>query len=231
MHYVIVENKGVKMIKIYPSLMAANPTDLHKEIGLLQPFCAGFHLDIMDNIFVPNEFWNNPDEVNSLVKMMRSAWLHLMVEKPALFYENLSLPLGTLVSFHIESNVDIFSFAKTIKEKKHRVSIAIRPKTAVSEIIPFFSVADQILLMSVDPGFSGQQFLDNTYERLAELVEYRTQHNAHFRIGLDGGIAEGNIQKLVRGGGDEFAIATAIFQARDHVAALQELQKLTLISP
>src|SRR5438477_12942933 len=100
--------------------------------------------------------------------MITYSWIHLMVEKPASFYENLSLPFNTLVSFHIESNVDVFRFIKTIKEKKHRVSIAIRPKTPVAEIIPFLNAVDQILLMSVDPGFSGQQFLDNTYERLAE---------------------------------------------------------------
>jgi len=216
-------------MKIYPSLMVVNPENLHQEIALLQPVCAGFHIDIMDTIFVPHEMWNNPQEVNNIVNLIAHPWIHLMVEKPDLFYENLSLPTDSLVSFHIESDVDVFRFAKTIKEKKHHVSIAIRPKTPVSEIIPFAHVADQILLMSVEPGASGQQFLVNTYERLAELVEYKKHHNAHFKIGVDGGINQKNIQKLAQNGVDDCAIATAIFQSSDHIAALEELQKLTRI--
>ncbi len=217
------------MLHIYLSLMAVKSSDIKKEINLLQPLCAGFHIDVMDNIFVPNLMWNNPQEVNNLVRQIKSPWIHLMVEKPDLFYAQLTLPEGTIVSFHIETEIDVFRFIKTIKEKKQRASIAIRPKTPIKEVVPFVHVVDQILLMSVEPGFSGQPFLESTFGKLAQLVAYRQQHDAHFKIGLDGGINEENIIQLVQEGMDDCAIAGAIFQHNDHSAALQKLQKLVKI--
>jgi len=206
--------------------MAADQSNLQKEIELLVPYCAGFHIDVMDNVFVPNLFWNNPNEVNEIVTMAKSVWVHLMVNSPIVFYEQLLLPIGSLVSFHIELDIDIFGFAKTIREKKHKVSIAIRPKTPLARIVPFLNIVDQVLLMSVEPGFSGQPFLETTFDRIAELVAYRQEHDAHFRIGLDGGITQENIAGLTAQGVDDCAIATAIFKEEDHVAALQELQEL-----
>lgn len=213
-------------MNIYPSLMAADQSNLKKEIEVLAPYCAGFHIDVMDNVFVPNLLWNNAHEVNGIIKIAQSIWLHLMVENPAAFYEQLFLPIGSVVSFHIESNVDIFDFLKIIREKKHQVSIAIRPKTPISRIVPFLNIVDQVLLMSVEPGFSGQPFLESSFDRLFELVAYRNQHNAHFRIGVDGGVAQENINRLATQGADDCAIATAIFKTQDHVAALQKLQEL-----
>ena len=205
--------------------MVVDQSNLKKEIEQLEPYCAGFHIDVMDNTFVPNTTWN-VEQVNALVKMIKVPWIHLMIENPKVFYEQLFLPAGSFVSFHIELDIDIFEFAKTIREKKHKVSIAIRPKTSLSRIVPFLNITDQILLMSVEPGFSGQQFLSSTFDRLTELVAYRQQHDAHFRIGLDGGITKENIKVLVEQGADDCAIATAIFKEEDHVAALQELQEL-----
>jgi len=177
---------------------------------------------------VPNVTWN-VQEVNAMVKMMTSPWIHLMVEDSIGFYDKLFLPAGSLVSFHIELDIDIDHFIKTIKEKKHRVSIAMRPKTPISDLVPFLNIADQILLMSVEPGFSGQSFLPSTFDRIDELKELGKQHDAHFRIGLDGGINKENIKDLAMKGVDDCAIATAIFKSRDHVLALQELQKLARV--
>jgi len=213
-------------MNIYPSLMAAQQSNVKKEIDLLAPYCAGFHIDVMDNVFVPNVFWNNPDEVNKVINIAQSVWIHLMIQDPQAFYAQLNLPAGSVVSFHIELDIDIFGFAKTIREKKHKVSIAMRPKTPVSRIVPFLNIVDQVLVMSVEPGFSGQPFLESTFEKIAELSAYRQEHKAHFKIGVDGGINKKNISRLAKLGVDDCAIATAIFEKENSVAALQELQKL-----
>ena len=212
------------MISIYPSLMAADPLRLENEIKLLESHCAGFHLDVMDNHFVSNITWGAPT-VNAIANMSKSVWVHLMVEKPDLFYDTLFLPIDALVSFHIESEVDIFNFIKKIKEKKQKASIVINPKTPVERVVPFLNNIDQVLLMSVEPGFSGQPFLQSSFDRLAELVAYRQKHNGTFRIGLDGGIDTTNIKTLVEMGVDDCAIATAIFKHKDRVTALQQLQQ------
>ena len=146
------------MVRIYPSLMAADPLHLENEIELLEPYCAGFHLDVMDNHFVPNITWG-ANTVNAIAKRGKPVWVHLMVEKPDLFYDTLFLPVDSTVSFHIESDVDVFEFVKIIREKKQQVSIAISPKTPISRILPFLVNLDQDLLMSVEPGFSGQHLL------------------------------------------------------------------------
>lgn len=213
------------MVRIYPSLMAADPLCLKNEIQLLAPYCAGFHLDVMDNHFAHNITWG-ADTVNAIAQLGNSVWVHLMVEKPDLFYDTLLLPEDSIVSFHIESDVDVFEFIKIIREKKHKVSLAISPKTPISRIVSFLGIIDQVLLMSVEPGFSGQPFLKSSLPRLDELVMYRQERGNSFRIGIDGGIDATNITTVVEKGVDDCAVATAIFQQQDHVAALQRLQEL-----
>lgn len=212
-------------MNIYPSLMIVPEQELKKEIQILAPHCAGFHIDVMDGIFVPVQFWYNVQHVNAIIARAQKVWLHLMVQNPQAFYEQLDLPSGSIVSFHIESNVDIVSFSKIIREKKQRVSLAIKPKTPIAEIIPFLNAVDHILIMSVDPGCSGQSFLESTYKKIEELVAVRNQLNLKFAIGVDGGINKINASRLAREGIDDCAIATGIFRQADHVAALLELQK------
>lgn len=211
------------MIRIYPSLMAADPLCLKNEIQLLAPYCAGFHLDVMDNHFVPNITWG-ADTVNAIAQLAGPVWVHLMVEKPDLFYDTLKLSSGSIVSFHIESNIDVFGFIKRIKEKKYEASIAISPKTPFSHIMSFLNNIDQVLVMSVEPGFSGQHFLKSSLDRISELVAYRQKAGLAFRIGIDGGINAGNIMSVVEKDVDDCAIGSGIFQNKNSVMALQAIE-------
>ena len=210
-------------MRIYPSLMAADPSHVENEIQLLESYCAGFHLDVMDNRFVPNSALSI-DMVNKVAKISsKPVWLHLMVENPEQFYDAFFLPDDSLISFHIESEIDVYRFVKIIREKKHKPSIAISPKTPLTRIFPFLNIVDQVLLMSVEPGFSGQPFLPESIFRLEELVAYKKQHNYIFRIGIDGGINIHNIKTIVEKGVDDCAVASGIFQHPDHLVALHEL--------
>lgn len=209
------------MIHIYPSLMAADQLNLEKEIQNLKSYCTGFHLDVMDNHFVPNITWGVAT-VNAIAQRA-DVWVHLMIDKPMDFYQQLILRAGTLVSFHIESEVDFFEIIKIIKEKKHKLSIAISPKTPISRIVPFFNIVDQVLLMSVHPGFSGQPFLMGALDRLSEVFAYRQAHNCSFRIGIDGGVNKNNIAMLIKKGIDDYAVGGGIFYRENSVVALQEL--------
>jgi ribulose-phosphate 3-epimerase len=218
-------NKECGMVCIYPSLMAADQLNLEKEVLLLQPYCKGFHLDVMDNHFVPNMTWGAAT-VNALARVSNAVWVHLMVDKPMLFYEKLELPDESLVSFHIESGEDVSEFIKIIKEKKHKASIAISPKTPVERIVSCVNDVDQILLMSVEPGFSGQDFLMDSLQRLKILIELRTSSGASFRIGLDGGIDATKSALLANKGVDDYAVGSGIFQQKNSVAALRDLVAL-----
>ena len=114
---------------------------------------------------------------------------------------------------------------KIIREKKHKVSVAINPKTPLERIIPFLNIVDQILVMSVDPGFSGQHFLENSFEKIAALVECRKSYN-FFRIGVDGGIDATHIKKLMEIGVDDCAIGSGIFKYSNSLDALHKLERV-----
>jgi ribulose-phosphate 3-epimerase len=203
--------------------MSVTPTNLKDEIDLLQPYCAGFHLDVMDNQFVPNTALS-VDTVNNIAKMVnKPVWIHLMVKNPEQFYTQFFLPDDSLVSFHIESEVDVEKFVKIIREKKHKPSIAISPKTPLERIFPFLNIVDQVLLMSVEPGFSGQHFLSESISRLEKLTTHRKKNNYVFKIGIDGGVDINNIKMIAEKGVDDCAIGSGIFKQSDHLVALHEL--------
>jgi len=213
------------MVRIYPAIMGINVIEVEK-LELLKGSFDSVHIDVMDNIFVPN-VTEGAELINDYAtKEGFFVWVHLMMKDPMLFYNKCDLPEGSMVSFHIESCEDILGAIKTIKEKKHSASIAISPKTAVEELVPFLNVVDQVLLMSVEPGFSGQSFLKGVLNKLENLVSYKRVSKLEFRIGMDGGINKKNIGELAKKGVDDFAVATALFGQSDPVGALKELYEI-----
>jgi ribulose-phosphate 3-epimerase len=214
------------MIRLYPSIIAANPLRLYDTLKQLEPYCAGFHCDIMDNHFVPNLTFGAATANAVDAATSTQTWVHLMVDNPLEWCDSLTLKAGSLISFHYETIKDIKKMVARIQEKKWQPSIAINPKTAVEEIFPFLHLIDHVLLMSVEPGFAGQPFLPSTMDKLTKLNEYRTQTKRSFTIAIDGGITRTNIGQLAQGGAHDFAIASAIFNASNPVMALQELQTI-----
>lgn len=214
------------MAHIFPSLTAADQLNLQRDINLLEPYCDGFHLDVMDNHFVPNITWG-ADTVNAIARLTnRTLWVHLMVEKPIDFLETLSLKDHSIVTFHIETIRDTINIINRVKEKNLIPGIAISPKTPIEEIFPLLDVIQHVTIMSVEPGFAGQHFLPSVLEKLERLISYRETSGLKFTIGMDGGINEKNITDLTQRGVDVFGVASAIFGKPDPVAALQQLQKL-----
>ncbi len=213
------------MIRIYPSLISANLLRLADEIKQLEPYCDGFHLDIMDNHFVPNLTFG-AGTVNAISKeSSKQLWVHLMVDDPESWCDTLKLPAETIFSFHVESTKNIGSIIKRIKGNNWQPSIAIKPKTDVSELFPILHMIDQVLIMSVEPGFSGQRFLPSSVDALKKLVAHRDEKKLEFAIGMDGGINNENIAMLAKEGAQDFAIASAIFDQPDPMKALQYLKQ------
>lgn len=214
------------MATIYPSLISADLLNLQAQLEALDPYCHGYHLDVMDAHFVPNLTWG-PAFINAISRSTyKKIWVHLMVEHPLTLLETLTLNPGSMVSFHIESQEEKTKLIKRIKEKQLEASIAISPKTPVDSIFPYLNSIEQVLIMSVEPGFSGQQFLPEVMHKVAQLVAYRSSSRLKFRIGIDGGVNEENIQMIAQSGVDDIACAHAIFGHADPVERLQHLQEL-----
>lgn len=214
------------MVRLYPSLISADLLNLQKAVEELAPAADGFHIDIMDNNFVPN-LTMGPAFANALGRISpKPLWIHLMVTNPRSIIDALMIPVGSIVTFHFESGGDIPLTINIIKEKKYKPGIAISPKTPQERIFPYLNNIDQVTIMSVEPGFSGQSFLQSTMSKIDSIAAYRMTSKLSFRIALDGGINKENIASLVAAGADDFGIAAAIFDAPNRVEALKELKKI-----
>ncbi|MBT3581463.1 ribulose-phosphate 3-epimerase [bacterium] len=213
------------MSKIFPSLISGDLLNLKKQIDELAPHCDGYHIDIMDDHFVPNLTWG-PMFVNAISKStQKPLFVHLMVNNPEVWPSRLQINSSSTLCFHIESAANPVQLIKQIIEKNIVPAIAIRPKTPLEEIYPFLAIVDQVLLMSVEPGSSGKTFLSSTIDRLNELVLYKKDNNLSFSICMDGGIGKENIRMLKNLGVEQFGIASEIFNHADPVVALENLYR------
>ena len=214
------------MAAIYPSLMGANLTNIQEELIKLDPYCQGYHLDVMDGQFVPNTTFES-SFVNQIAKSTyKRIWVQLLVEDPQAWLDKLFLPVESIVTFHIESKGEIIKTIDLIKKKNWAPSIAVNPKTNVDEIFTYLDMVSQALIMSVTPGFAGQEFLSSVTSKVDQLVGYRQTSGLKFDIAMDGGIDKNNIVMLKDHGVDDFAISSGIFKNDNPVEALKELHKL-----
>lgn len=211
------------MAMIFPSLIAADLLNLQKEIEQLDPYCSGYQLDVMDNHFVPNLSFGSA-VVNSIARITyKTIWVHLMVDDPHNWLGKFFLPPDSIISFHLETTKEIRNMIKRTKEKNWLPSIAINPKTPINDAFPLLDDIYQVLVMSVEPGFAGQEFLKNTISKLESLISYRETSGLSFKIGIDGGINLHNIAMLAEKGVDDFAIGSAIFNEKNPIEALKLL--------
>lgn len=214
------------MPRLYPSLISANLVRLEEDIRHLEPYCDGFHLDIMDNHFVPNLTFG-ADMVHAISSTTKKQlWIHLMVDDPLRWCATLQVPAHSIISFHVESTKNIADIIRCITEKNWLPSLAIKPKTDVATIFPWLQAIHQILVMSVEPGFSGQSFLPTTFTIINSLTVQSKKIGINPRIGIDGGVTVKNIARLAHMGVTDFAIASAIFGKHDPVLALKTLKKI-----
>ena len=214
------------MSKIYPSLIAADLMNLRAEIQNLDTECDGFHLDVMDNHFVPNLTWG-PDFINQIANTtQKPLWVHLMVDDPTDWIEKFNLPSHSTIEIHIESEGHVRQNLQRIKERHLNAGIVLNPKTKVETIFPHLDLVDSVLIMSVEPGFSGQDFIPSVTEKIKSLIGYQQQDGIKFDIGMDGAIGPKNIANLQQKKVDWFAIGSSIFNQPNRVKALRELKQL-----
>ncbi|MFC1842376.1 ribulose-phosphate 3-epimerase [Candidatus Dependentiae bacterium] len=214
------------MVKIYPSLIAADILNLQREIKLLEPYCQGYHVDIMDNHFVPNLTWGQMfvDAIDRITA--KPLWVQLMVDDPQNWVDFLALNANSIVTFHFESTSSVKNISDRIKKKNWVPSIAINPKTPVEKIFPFLDIIPHVVIMSVEPGFSGQDFLPKVIDKVDTLVSYCQMRGLKITVGMDGGIKEDNISMLAKKGVEDFVIGSGIFNHENRISAIKKLYEL-----
>lgn len=218
------------MAKIYPSLMAADLLNLQREIEILEKSdIAGYHIDIMDDHFVPNLTWGKMFVSAFASITEKPLWVHLMVDNHHRWVD-LLLPVlnaNSIVTFHFESKNKFREVSDLIKNNNFIPSIAINPKTPVEEVFPFLDVIHHVLIMSVEPGFSGQPFLPEVADKVDMLISACQINGSAVTVAMDGGINEDNIAWLAQKGVEEFGVGSGIFKYEDRIAAVKKLYDLT----
>ncbi|MCF7799554.1 ribulose-phosphate 3-epimerase [Candidatus Babeliales bacterium] len=210
---------------IFPSLIASNLLKLSDTIQTLNTKCDGYHIDVMDDHFVPNLTWG-PDFVSAIIAATNlSLNIHLMVDNPKEWVNRLNLRKQDFFVFHIEALdfSEIKTFIKDIKKIGCKVGIALNPETDVNLLFEYLDILDTILVMSVKPGFSGQKFDSSVLSKIEILNKEKKDKNLSFSISMDGGIDQDNIQELQNLGVDQVAVGSAIFYQEDYLQALKNL--------
>lgn len=152
------------------------------------------HIDIMDGKFVKNSTWNCLDVKNILPNTSKPLDIHLMVEDIEKYINDFSILNPKYITFHLEATDNPIKIIKLIKEKNIGVGISIKPNTDVSKLLPYLSLVDLVLVMSVEPGQGGQKFLDNSVEKINYLYQVRNDKNYNYVIEVDGGVNNTTIE-------------------------------------
>jgi ribulose-phosphate 3-epimerase len=214
-------------IEIAPSILAANFAKLGDDVHVVEEAGADvIHVDIMDGHFVPNISLGIP-VVASLRKATRLPLdVHLMIERPELYIEDFVRAGASRVLVHQEATAHLDRALAMIRELGAEAGAAINPATPVGMLSEVLDKLDTVLVMTVNPGFGGQKFIPNSYEKIRQLNQIRARYNASFRIEVDGGVEPENTAELAQAGANTFVAGTSIFHTADPAAATRHLKKL-----
>jgi ribulose-phosphate 3-epimerase len=214
-------------IEIAPSILAANFAKLGDQVRIVEEAGADvIHVDIMDGHFVPNISLGIP-VLASLRKATRLPLdVHLMIERPELYIEDFIRAGASRVLVHQEATAHLDRALAMIRELGAEAGAAINPATPVGMLSEVLDKLDTVLVMTVNPGFGGQKFIANSYEKIRQLNQIRARYNASFRIEVDGGVEPENTAELAQAGANTFVAGTSIFHTTDPAAATRQLKKL-----
>jgi len=212
-------------ILIAPSLLSANFLHLAKDVEMINESRADlFHLDVMDGHFVPNITFGFSiiSQIKSIA--VKPLDVHLMITNPECFLEEFKAAGADMLSVHYETCPHLHNTVTKIKHLGLKAGVVINPHNPVSllrDILPF---ADYVLLMSVNPGFGGQQFIQNTLQRIQELKQMKLQLNPALQIEVDGGVSLENASALIAAGADILVSGNAIFGSSNPKAYIEKLK-------
>ena len=213
------------MALISPSVLAADFLHLAKDIELVNKSKADwFHLDIMDGVFVPNISYGMPvmKSIQSLAQ--KPLDVHLMIVEPERYFEEFQ-KLGTeYLTIHAEASTHLHRSIQVIKSLGMKAGVALNPHTPISAVEEVIQDIDLLLIMSVNPGFGGQKFIENTYAKIEKAKNLIIQKNASTLIEIDGGVNVENASKLIACGADALVAGSAVFANENPTQVISDLK-------
>ena len=208
--------------KIAPSILAADYANFASELKRIEETSAEYvHIDIMDGQFVPNISFG-ADVVASMRKHSKLVFdCHLMVVNPERFVDAFAQAGADIMTIHAESTLHIHGALQKIKKAGMKAGVVINPGTPVSAIEPVLSLVDQVLIMTVNPGFGGQAFIPEMLEKVQKVAKIRDEKGYDFDIEVDGGVDNKTIKACYQAGANVFVAGSYLFKASDLTAQVE----------
>jgi len=209
---------------IAPSMLAADFSNLAHDIALVNQSDADwFHLDVMDGVFVPNISFGMP-VIKSMAKhTTKPLDVHLMIVEPDRYIQTFADLGADVLTVHVEACTHLHRSLQSIKAKGMKAGVALNPHTPVASLSHIIADIDLVCLMSVNPGFGGQSFIEATYEKVRELRTLIDENKVSTLIEIDGGVTNQNASQLVAAGADVLVAGSYVFSASDPTATIANL--------
>lgn len=212
---------------IAPSILAADFANLQRDIEMINSSEADwFHIDIMDGVFVPNISFGMP-VLKAITKHAKKyVDVHLMIVDPDRYIKTFADLGSNNLTVHYEACSHLHRTLQAIKAENMHAGVALNPHTNINVLEDTISDIDLVCLMSVNPGFGGQSFIENTYKKVEQLKELIARKGATAKIEIDGGVTDINAKHLVAAGADVLVAGSFVFSSSDPIETIENLKKL-----
>ena len=216
----------MKNVRIAPSVLAADFANLQRDIELINASQADwFHIDIMDGVFVPNISFGMPVLEAITKHATKTIDVHLMIVDPDRYIKTFKQLGADILTVHYEACTHLHRTLQAIKAEGMQAGVALNPHTPVHLLEDVIQDIDLVCLMSVNPGFGGQSFIENTYAKTAQLKELITRKGAKTLIEIDGGVTDKNAAALAQAGADVLVAGSFVFKSANPAQTIAELKK------
>ena len=212
---------------IAPSVLAADFGNLQRDLEMINKSEADwFHIDIMDGVFVPNISYGMPVLATIAKHAKKTLDVHLMIVDPDRYIKTFAELGSDILTVHYEACTHLHRTLQAIKAEGMKAGVAINPHTSVELLADVINDIDLVLVMSVNPGFGGQSFIENTYKKVRRLKEIIQENGAATMIEVDGGVTDKNAAALVEAGADALVAGSFVFKSEDATKTIKNLKSL-----